>query len=512
MTVESLIPCPHTITPGDGALTLTGAASLYADAGAAAVAQLVRDLLTPATELAFPVAASADEATIVLLLDPDLGLAHEGYRLRVSTERVTISAVDSQGLIWGVQTLRQLLPVDVFSPTPVAGVDWTMPAVAIEDAPRFAWRGTMLDVGRWFKPIEFLYKFVDLASMHKLNIVHLHLTDDQGWRVEIRKYPKLTDVGAWRAESPEGHYRDGRFDGTPHGGFYTQDQLRDLVAFAGTRGVTLVPEIDMPGHMQAAVASYPELGNNPDQKLDVATNWGIIKHVLNVEPATVRFMQDVLDEILDIFPSEYIHVGGDECPKVEWRASEAAQTRMTELGLADEDELQSWFIRQFDSYLEGKGRRMVGWDEILEGGLAPEATVMSWRGEEGGIAAARAAHDVVMAPNTYVYFDYYQSENKDDEPIALGGFIPLSMVYSYEPVPGDLMGDHAEHVLGPQCQLWCEYLPEPADVEYMAYPRTCALAEVAWGRTDDPYDAFLGRLRQHLGRLDLLAVDYRKLD
>ncbi len=512
MSLDSLIPRPDTIVPGEGSFTLSPDTTVVAAGDAAPVADLVRELLGPATGLSLLAADSAGADSIALVLDPDLGIAHEAYRLRAESDRVTISAVDPLGLIWGVQTLRQLLPTEVFSRTPVTGVAWTVPAVSIEDEPRFAWRGTMLDVGRWFKPLEFVYEFVELASLHKLNIVHLHITEDQGWRFESKRYPKLTEVGAWRRESQRGHYRDKTFDGTRHGGFYTQDELRGLVAFATARGVTLVPEVDMPGHMQAAIAAYPELGNNPDTQLEVATGWGIIKHVLNVEDSTVEWAKNVLDEIMDVFPSEFIHIGGDECPKDQWRESAAAQAKKAKLGLADEDELQSWFITELDKHIASKGRRMVGWDEILEGGLAPEATVMSWRGEAGGIAAARAGHDVVMAPNTYVYFDYYQSEDTDNEPIAIGGFIPLQKVYEYEPIPDDLMGDHAEHVLGPQCQLWCEYLPEAADVEYMAYPRTCALAEVAWGSTEKSYDGFLARLRPHLGRLDLLDVNYRRLD
>lgn len=511
MSIDFLLPRPDSLQRRDGFFPLTADTAVFAAGAAQPVAGLLRDCVLPATGFALPTAGQSGAGVITLSLDPDLGIDTEAYRLSVSTDEVTIEAVDRRGLIWGVQTLRQLLPSEIFSREQVTGVEWSVPAVAIDDAPRFGWRGTMIDVGRWFMPLDFLFRFVDLASLHKLNVVHIHLTEDQGWRFEVAKYPRLTEIGAWRSESMRGHYRDQNFDGTRHGGFYTQDELRRLVSYADARGITLVPEVDMPGHMQAAIAAYPELGNNPDQQLDVRTRWGISKHVLNVEDATIRFVQDILDEVLDVFPGEFVHIGGDECPKDEWRASELAQARIAREGLADEDALQSWFIRQLDRYLESHGRRLIGWDEILEGGLAPEATVMSWRGEAGGIEAAKAAHDVVMAPNTYTYFDYYQAEPTDQEPVAIGGLVTLEQVYGYEPVPDELMGDHTQRVLGTQCQLWTEYLPEPANVEYMAYPRTCALAEVAWGPSRKSYDDFRARLGGHLARLDQLDVGYRPL-
>jgi len=343
-----------------------------------------------------------------------------------------------------------------------------------------------------------------------MNVLHLHLTDDQGWRLEIKKYPKLTEVGAWRKETRAGNERDAAgFDGTPHGGFYTQAQAREIVAYASERHVAVLPEIEMPGHTQAAIAAYPELGNTTEP-LEVFTRFGINPHVVNVEEGTVTFFQDVLREVMDIFPNPFIHIGGDECPKEEWRLGARAQASIRELDLKDEDALQSWFIRRMDDFLTAHGRTLVGWDEILEGGLAPGAVVMSWRGEKGGIAAAKAAHQVVMAPNTYTYFDYYQVEERANEPLAIGGYLPLDKVYSYEPIPSQLTADEAKYVLGIQGQLWTEYMKTPDSVEYMAFPRACALAEVAWSRREGKdFTGFLQRLSAHLHRLTALGVRYR---
>jgi hexosaminidase len=438
-----------------------------------------------------------------LVLDPKLAnLGIEGYRLSISPTQVNLSAAAPAGLFYAVQTLRQLVSAA------------SLPCVEIEDFPRFAWRGTHLDVGRHFMPIEFIYKFIDLLAMHKLNVFHWHLTEDQGWRIEIKKYPRLTEIGAWRKETMRGNFESNQenlaFDGTPHGGFYTQDQMRQVVAYAQERFVTVVPEIEMPGHAEAAIAAYPELGNT-GKPIDVSNHWGVHQHVFNAEDSTIRFLQDVLDEVLDVFPSQFIHIGGDECPKVEWKASPAAQAKMNALGLKDEEELQSWFVRQMDDYLTARGRRLVGWDEILEGGLAPGAVVMSWRGEEGGINAANAGHDVVMAPYQYVYYDYYQSEDKEGEPLAIGGLTTLKHTYSYEPIPAQIDKAMASHVLGAQAQLWTEYMPNPQQVEYMAFPRLCAFSEVVWSPKEArSYPDFTTSLPVHLERLERMKVNYRK--
>ncbi|MCE5187487.1 MAG: family 20 glycosylhydrolase, partial [Planctomycetaceae bacterium] len=372
--------------------------------------------------------------------------------------------------------------------------------------------GLHLDCCRHFMPKEFILKYIDLLAMHKMNRFHWHLTDDQGWRIEIKKYPKLIEVGAWRTESMVGKNKSPRtFDGKPHGGFYTQDDIREVVAYAGERFVTVVPEIEMPGHVQAAIAAYPELGTT-GKPVPVLTYWGGCEEILNVNESTVLFMQDVLTEVLGLFDSPFIHVGGDEVNKQPWKDSPSVQARMKELNIASEEELQSWFIGRMDQFLTARGRRLVGWDEILEGGLAPGAVVMSWRGEEGGIAAAQAGHDVVMAPSKYTYFDYYQAD-PNTEPLAIGGFVPMEKVYSYNPVPAMLEPAQQKHILGVQAQLWTEFILDSRHVEYMAYPRACALAEVAWSPVEaKDYASFLSRLQTHVKRLAAMDVNFRPLD
>ena len=364
-------------------------------------------------------------------------------------------------------------------------------------------------------PKEFVKKLVDLAALNKLNRFHWHLTDDQGWRLEIKQYPRLTQVGAWRPQTiigrPDRDSTKWRFDGQPHGGFYTQDDVREIVAYARARFVTIVPEIEMPGHSQAAIAAYPELGNRGDT-LPVWMGWGVDENILNPGDATVRFYQNVLTEVMALFPGRWIHIGGDEAPKTQWKASPLAQTRIRELGLKDEDELQSWFTHRMDEFLTAHGRTLVGWDEILQGGLAPNAVVMSWRGVDGGIAAAQAGHDVVMAPGSHTYFDHYQSADTVAEPLAIGGYLPLDTVYAFEPVPPALTASEARHVLGAQGQLWTEYVPDAKRAEYMVFPRVCALAEVLWTPPEErDYGDFTRRLVTHLQRLAVLDVNYRPL-
>lgn len=485
------------MTTVDGEFTPGAGTRLVAGPGTEQVAEVVRADLAEAAGVPLRVGDVAPDDAISLRIDP--ALPTEGYRLRVDSTGIDVAGGDAAGVFYGAQTVRQLL-------SPGAAVH----GIEIEDRPAFGWRGSMLDVARHFMPKEFILRYVDLLAMHKLNVLHLHLTDDQGWRVEIRRYPRLTEVGAWRPKTLVGHAHSGepRYDDTPHGGFYTQDDMREIVAYAARRFVRVMPEIDLPGHMTAAIAAYPELGNVGP--VDVACGWGIEDHCLNVEESTVDFFKNVFEELFELFPSPFLHVGGDECKKDEWRASSRAQELMRERNLADEDELQSWYIRQFDEFLAERGRRLVGWDEILEGGLAEGATVMSWRGEEGGISAAQSGHDVVMAPTSHTYFDYYQAEDHDGEPLAIGGFIPLSKVYEYRPIPAALDADAARHVLGAQFQLWTEYMPTPRDVEYMAFPRACAFAEAVWSADREGFDAFRHRLDTHLRRLDALGVAYRR--
>jgi hexosaminidase len=522
-TTLALIPRPAHLTRGTGTFLLTPATAIVTDRATRDIGYQLADWIQPATGYRLSVAAAPGPATrtISLRIDPTLSrLGPEGYRLTVTGTRITIRGLQPAGVFYGVETLRQLLPPDIFRQAPVSGVSWTVPAVEIEDMPRFQWRGAHLDVSRSFMPKEFVKKYIDLLALHKLNRFHWHLTDDQGWRIEIKKYPLLTAVGAWRRNSLVGvqhAYADTSqwvYDNIPHGGFYTQDDIREVVAYAAARFITVVPEIEMPGHAQAAIAAYPWLGNT-GQQLEVLTHWGVDQNIMNPSDSAMHFMQDVLTEVLALFPSHWIHTGGDEAPKAQWQASPVAQARIRELQLRDENHLQSWLTAQMSEWLAARGRALIGWDEILEGGtegLAPNAVVMSWRGIDGGVAAAQAGHDVVMTPTSNTYFDYYQSQNTASEPLAIGGFLPLDTVYAYEPIPPALDSVQARHVLGTQGQIWTEYQRTPKNVEYMVFPRLIALAEVAWTpRELKNFADFKGRLAKHFTRLSVLDVNYRAL-
>ena len=514
---QQVVPQPVKETRRPGHFTLGSRTVISTDAVSLPLGHQLARYLEPATGFTFRVQTGAAPArSISLRRDRTLSkVGPEGYVLDVRPTGVVVRAPEAAGLFYAIQTIRQLLPAPIFRAAPVKGVDWTMPAVSIEDYPRFQWRGGHLDVARHFQPKEFVRKYIDLLALHKMNTFHWHLTEDQGWRIEIKQYPKLTEVGAWRNETLIGRPRraaDQTFDGKRHGGFYTQEDAREIVAYAQARFITVVPEIEMPGHAIAAIAAYPELGVT-GQPMEVAKTWGVFSDILNAEPSTVRFMQNVLAEVMNIFPSRYVHVGGDEADKAKWKTSERIQARIKELKLADEHELQSWFIRQMDSYLVSHKRRLVGWDEILEGGLAENAVVMSWRGTKGGIEAARAKHDVIMAPTSHTYMDYYQSKDQAKEPLAIGNFLPLETVYGFEPIPADLEPEYVKHILGAQGQLWTEYMPTPKQVEYMAFPRMSALAEVVWTPKElKNYSGFLDRLATHLARLAALDVNYRPLD
>jgi len=515
----AIVPQPVSVVSRQGRFTLTARTVISTDPASASVGRQLAQYLEPATGFSLRIqtaGGAAPAGSIALRRDSTLKrLGLEGYLLDVRPGRIVIRAPELAGLFYGVQTLRQLFPPDIFRAAPAGNVVWHVPAVTIEDTPRFTWRGAHLDVGRHFMPKEFVKKYIDLLALHKLNTFHWHLTEDQGWRLEIKQYPKLTEIGAWRKETLVGRMRrdgDLTFDGVRHGGFYTQQDAREIVAYAKARFINVVPEIEMPGHAMAAIAAYPELGVT-GEPVEVAKTWGIFSDILNAELSTVQFMQNVLSEVLEIFPSRYIHIGGDEADKAKWKVNPRIQARIKELGLADEHELQSWFVRQMDTFLTKRNRRLIGWDEILEGGLAENAVVMSWRGTKGGIEAARAQHDVVMTPTTHVYLDYYQSKDQNAEPLAIGGFLPLETVYSFEPVPEELEPQYVKHVLGGQANVWTEYMPTPKKVEYMAFPRLTALAEVVWTpKEKKDYTNYLVRLREHLPRLQALDVNFRPLD
>ncbi|HSG68574.1 MAG TPA: family 20 glycosylhydrolase, partial [Bacteroidales bacterium] len=436
---------------------------------------------------------------VITTFNADSAWNPEAYRLDISGGRsIVMQANSPSGLFYGVQTLLQLFPPEILQPGMGEELDLEIPATNIHDYPRFKWRGMHLDVGRHFFPKEFIKKYLDLMAMYKMNMFHWHLTEDQGWRIEIEKYPVLTEVSAWRTEA----------DGSVYGGYYTKEDIREIVAYAAKRHITIVPEIEMPGHCVAALAAYPELSCTGGP-FEVATIWGVKKDVYCAgKEETFEFLENVLLEVMELFPGEYIHIGGDEVPKDRWKECRNCQARIKNEGLANEDELQSYFIKRMEKFLNEHGKKLIGWDEILEGGLAPEATVMSWRGEEGGIEAAQMGHDVVMTPNDYCYFDHYQ-DDLASQPKAIGGLTTLKDVYHYNPVSKELNEAEQERILGVQGNLWTEYISTPEYAEYMAIPRMLALSEVAWTRDKKiDWDRFLRKIDHHFQRLNVLDVNY----
>jgi len=517
VTSLGLVPLPAHLELKAGNWTLKRTTRLVARGAAATEANKLAEALSAPLGGRMPVVRrTAREGDIEMTLTaPDAQLGVEGYRLSVIPGRVTLRAATRAGLFYGGVTFRQLLPPGVFGTNPVAEAPaggWSVRAVEIVDTPRFAWRGLLVDPARHFLPLEFLKRLVDLMALHKLNTLQLHLTDDQGWRLEIKKHPRLTEVGSRRKESPR-HGDRNAGDGTPYGPFfYTQAQMRELVAYARARHITILPEIEMPGHFQAALAAYPELSCTGGP-FEVRTRWGVHSDILCAgNDDAVAFARDVLDEVIAVFPSRFIHIGGDEAPRERWKVCLKCQARIQAEGLKSEAQLQTWFNRRIERFLVSKGRRLIGWDEILEGGLTPGAAVMSWRGMEGGIVAAEAGHDVVMSPTTHCYFDYAQAEGPG-EPECIAGLIPLATVYGFEPMPPRLPAEKQRHLLGAQGNLWGEFLWTPKDVEYFAFPRAAALAEVVWSPVKERDSAdFLRRLQHHLKRLDQLSVNCRKLD
>ncbi|SDK68601.1 beta-N-acetylhexosaminidase [Streptomyces indicus] len=521
MPHTDLVPLPHHVQEHEGpAFVLDHSTRIAAGEGTERTERWLRSTLGAATGLALAPAGPDDENTVRLSLDAELTaeLGEEGYRLTVTSAGAQLTGGGPAGLFWGAQTLRQLLGPAAFRRAQLPGTVWQLPAVRIEDKPRFGWRGMMLDVSRHFMPKGGVLRYLDLMAAHKLNVFHFHLTDDQGWRIEIKRHPRLTEVGSWRARTKFGHRASPLWEEKPHGGFYTQDDIREIVAYARERHIKVVPEIDIPGHSQCAIAAYPELGNRDvvdTEALEVWDNWGVSPNVLAPSEEVLRFYEGVFEEVLDLFPEQdapFVHIGGDECLKDQWKQSAYAQERMRELGLKDEDELQSWFIRHFDRWLSARGRRLIGWDEILEGGLAEGAAVSSWRGYAGGIAAAQAGHDVVMCPEQQVYLDHRQ-HGGEDEPVPIGYVRTLEDVYRFEPVPPQLTEEEAAHVLGTQANLWTEVMENAARVDYQAFPRLSAFAEVAWSdlpaAAQRDFAGFERRMTAHYGRLEALGVDFR---
>ncbi|WP_330320167.1 beta-N-acetylhexosaminidase [Streptomyces clavifer] len=519
--MDNLIPAPvRAEDGGPHAFLPDRSTTLTAHPGTESAERWLRTTLGGALGLPLAPGTRVDGAGNTVELRIDACLEPEGYRLSVAPGAgVRITGGSAAGVFWGAQTLRQLLGPEAFRRAPLgAGTPRGIPAVEIEDRPRFPWRGLMLDVARHFMPKDDVLRYLDLLAAHKLNVFHFHLTDDQGWRIEIKRHPRLTETGAWRARTKYGHRASELWEETPHGGFYTQDDIREIVAYAAERHIRVVPEIDIPGHSQAAISAYPELGNTDvvdTSALSVWDTWGINPNVLAPTDTTLRFFEGVFEEVLGLFPaatSPFIHIGGDECLKDQWKDSPTAQARMAELGLPDEDALQSWFIRHFDDWLTARGRRLIGWDEILEGGLPEGAAVSSWRGYAGGVAAAEAGHDVVMCPEQQVYLDHRQ-DGGPDEPMPIGFVRTLEDVYRFEPVPPGLSEEAARHIIGTQANVWTEVMQNRARVDYQVFPRLAAFAEVAWSALPAPgerdFTDFDRRMGTHYARLDALGVAYR---
>ncbi len=457
--------------------------------------------------------ASGKSNVVICKLDNSIA-ANEGYKLSINKDAITITAKNPNGIFYALQTVRQLLPPQLESVKKAENVTWTLPCAEIEDAPRYNYRGLHLDCSRHFWTKEFVMQYIDLLAYHKMNTFHWHLTDDQGWRIEIKKYPDLTKKGGYRNRTLKGQYYSNdalrQWDTTRYGGYYTQEDVKEVVAYAQKRFVTVIPEIEMPGHAVAALTAYPKLSCTGGP-FEVEGLWGVFEDIFCAGNDDVfSFLEDVLTEVMPLFPSEYIHIGGDEAPKTRWERCHACQERMEKEGLKNEHELQSYFIKRMEKFINSKGKRIIGWDEILEGGLAPNATVMSWRGQDGGIAAARQGHDVIMTPNSHVYLDYYQSQSKM-EPHGIGGYLPIWHVYSYNPTPAVLTPEQAKHIIGYQGNLWTEYVLSNDHVIYMVYPRAAAIAETAWSPNEKKnYDYFHSRLMEILHRYNAMGINYNR--
>ncbi|GAA5522113.1 beta-N-acetylhexosaminidase [Aliifodinibius salicampi] len=513
----SIIPEPVSMEVQEGSFHLERNTVIKADLSQEEIKSIVKQLkkaIDSATGYDLPlVGLDADqypENIISLSIDKESVDHKEGYQLSVTDGEISLKASTSTGLFYGIQSLLQLLPAQIYQTDYTLvpqDTEWTIPAVEIEDYPRFAYRGLHLDVGRHLFPVDFIKRYIDLIAMHKMNRFHWHLTEDQGWRIEIKQYPKLTEIGAWRDSTLVGHYGSDIYDGERYGGYYTQDEVREIVAYAQKKQVTVIPEIELPGHASAALAAYPELGCLENKNYKVQTTWGVFEDIYCPSEETFTFLENVLTEVMELFPSEYIHIGGDEAPKTQWENSELAQQVIEREGLEDEHELQSYFITRIEEFLNEHGRQIIGWDEILEGGLAPNATVMSWRGIQGGIEAAKQHHDVVMTPGTHLYLDHYQA-TPDSEPLAIGGFTTLEKTYSYEPIPEELTEEESQYILGAQGNVWTEYMHSPEKVEYMAYPRASALAEVNWSPKEKRnWEHFWQRLQTQFDRFEILGIN-----
>jgi len=523
MAQVNIIPQPEQVTmPATaGSFTITPATVIVANGVTKNSADFLNDYLKEVYGFTLKTTdkKTATNAINLTVIQPIRATVEGAYDMDVSNNGVSIKGQNAAGAFYGMQSLIQLLPVEKSNSLAV-------PYVTIHDKPRFQYRGLMLDCGRHFFPVSFVKRYIDFIALHKMNYFHWHLTEDQGWRIEIKRYPLLTDKGAFRNGSIIGHHPGVGNDHDISGGFYTQDQIKEVVAYAAKRYITIVPEIEMPGHASAAIAAYPQLSCFPDEPTvtyfpkngvwagdstgkQVQQAWGVYADVYVPSDSTFKFIENVLDEVMTLFPGKYIHVGGDECPKSNWKRSAFCQQLMKEKGIKDENELQSYFVQRVEKYINSKGKTMIGWDEILEGGLAQNAVVMSWRGEEGGINAAKQKHNVIMTPGSYVYFDHAQSKPEDS--LTIGGYLPLQTVYNYEPIPKDLQNSDSSYIMGAQANVWTEYMTNKEKVEYMIFPRLSALSEVLWSdKTNRNWDDFTRRLPTQFKRYNLWDVDYSK--
>ncbi len=485
----NIIPVPAELAISKGHFKLNGFKTFYID-------ESFNELKFVFNQLAnFRESESKNGADLKLHFDKSL--AAEAYSIKIEEDEMNIRASDSKGMFYGLMTFRQLVDQHPLK----------IPCLEIKDQAHFKYRGMHLDVARHFYPVDFVKQYIDLLAYYKFNYFHWHLTEDQGWRIEIKKYPKLQEVAAYREETLIGHYTDQphQFDGKKYGGYYTQEEIKEVVAYAESRQITVIPEIEMPGHSLAALSAYPELACSRGP-FKAATKWGVFEHVYCPTETTFQFLEDVIDEVIALFPGPYIHIGGDECPKTSWKESDFCQQLIKHKNLKDEHGLQSYFIQRMEKYINSKGKSIIGWDEILEGGLAPNATVMSWRGVEGGIEAANAKHDVIMTPTSHCYFDYYQSTSQK-EPLAIGGYLPLEKVYRFDPIPAELDEEAREYILGAQGNVWTEYMPSQEQVIYMAFPRAMALSEVLWSYPSErDYGDFVARVESQINQWDAKGV------
>jgi hexosaminidase len=507
----NLIPLPNEITTSSGKLILQDKVTLSmpSEIQSSILFDYFKDVLKNTTIKPEKIVDSS-EALIKLTIDNSI--SDEEYNLDISSESIEIKSNSTgAGFFYGLQTLIQLMPVEIHDASAEHNISKIeLPIVSINDAPRFPYRGAMMDVARNFLPKETVLKFIDLMAIYKLNRLHMHLTDDQGWRIEIKKYPKLTEVGSYRSQTQVGHsdyYWPRRYDGIEQSGFYTQEDIREIVQYASDRFITVIPEIEMPGHTSASLAAYPWLSCGLGKDYVVRDYFDIFDEVYCPKETTFEFLENVLSEVIDLFPSHYIHIGGDECPKKAWKVCPDCQALIKKEGLKDEDELQSWFIHRIEEFVNSRGRDIIGWDEILEGGLAPNATVMSWRGEEGGIIAAKQKHNVIMSPGETCYFDFYQ-EDPEFAPLAMKGFLPLDSVYGYDPLPAELTEEEQSYIIGVQANIWGEYIQTTDYFEYMTFPRLLAMAEVQWTQPENKnFDEFAHRLAENFKRLDYYGVN-----